>query len=212
MALTTAFLLAACDSPSGGLDRARNAADPISDNFVPEKTNDLQLTIQSNGHVVLNWDSDSDGIQSFIIEKSLRDTTDFRPFGEIAFPATEFVDSTGVVTANTNYRVLSNLSPIEDEPIILESKAAELVLQIPESIEYQFNEPDHSLLISWDVGHPFIAFYEISSNKILQGTNTKVIDFPSGEPSASFVDELSDISFAKREYILKGFLNVQGNE
>jgi hypothetical protein len=208
--LSALLFISGCSNPTGDFSR-NNPNDPLSDNFQERNVPGVSAEINSSGLIVINWWELSYSADIFLIEKSLGDSTSFEEIGRVDSDATQFTDNSGVVRGITFYRVSSIINDGEEE-FIVGRDMEQLQFGELKNFSTEFLEAEKQLKISLEAEHPLFTHFRIISDKNISGVEGEPIQFESGETDNFFVDELSDITFSERRYLIEALIIGEGFE
>jgi len=209
LALAALLLLAlGCESPVSD-DRPANINDPKSEIYEVGEIHSLNITPEPDGTVIIRWHESSAKIDEYLIEKSLGDDSSYVEIGRVPQSEFQFSDKSGEVRGETHYRV-SSLYSYESEELIIDQNSARLDFGNLNKIEYVFLEEENKLTISWETSHSLFTHYEIHSSSNISGVPGTPVRIESGSVSASFIDQLADVSFSSRNYIIMAFIESDG--
>jgi len=204
-------LFSACTTPTAEFERS-NIKDPLSVNYETGNVDGIQLSINNDGTIIVEWEPSDSEIDYYVIEKALGDSISFEELGIVPADSTVFIDSEQRVRGMTYYRVSSFLQQEGDADILIEKNQEQLVFGNLDNFSTEFLDSEQKLKINFEAGHPLFTHFRILSENNITGNPGESTLIESGSSENHFVDELTDITFSARIYHIEALIKGEDFE
>lgn len=205
--LTITLACSGCEQPTVVMER-NNINDPTHPEYVPGSPQNLDISSDSSGLIYLTWDDRATLEDGYLVEKAFEDTSQFEIIASLPPDTESYTDSSRIVDVNTFFRISSYKEqgdqlrrfahPIQKLTIFKLKRSS--LSEIPDNQRH---------ILSWSVESNFLNSLEL---EIYQEDKPQTVISKSGlELSGEYIDNLEEIRFSDRNYILRGILETGQN-